>query len=39
MRKQFLKDHAPQETLRPGPREMTLDLSARFFHQVTKLHV
>src|SRR5512145_1462137 len=39
MRKQFLKDQAPQETLRPGPREMAVNLSARFFHQVAKLHV
>src|SRR5215510_3747646 len=39
MRKQLLKDQAPQETLRPGTWEMTLNLSARLFHQVAKLHV
>src|SRR5262245_16707017 len=38
-RKQLLKDQAPQETLRPGTWEMTLNLSTRLFHQVAKLHV
>jgi hypothetical protein len=39
MRKQLLKDQASQETFRPGTWELTLNLSARLFHQIAKLHM